>query len=1101
MAVNKIILDDINKIDNLSILSNTKLLTVLNTVIKNEKNLYAQLIEIVDFLNTTYFGESNSDNFITRPINGKVSSVSITNGKLIVSYYYEGAIHNVIYRLDIESSQHVDPEPFDPDVDPTPVPGYDTKPGSKVTILTQFIPEGDISILQPGEVGDYAYADGTIYVWKNDMWTEVTDAYGLYLYNNDIYKYDEGVMTVVLEGANKTPIITTLTRWENYMPDLVLQGNTVGDYAYIVNGVYVWNGTAWVTPTNYDYPLYYVWNNDLYELYETNKIKVVIKGDTKEVYHCIKFGGSAPSQVTNGAYIMTSDNHADDYEGDNCKIYKGENDSWSLLGSPTSNTTYIDCENKIIYYWDGTQFKTIANYSVGGGGVSIDIDTTISDPNSTHIPTVKAVTGYVDNKIANITVDDSIGWGEPDFNDPMRPEYYLEIDGELVRNDEEKQAQVKWGIDLYNWPIRCFNGTVDDIDIEGTFSGTKFTPTVYNGVVFAPSERIISNLGISYSFTSANVYYYLTGSYFVLKVVDNGETKYYSKWTNSHEWNNQLAMGARRDCVYSDISLEDDPNIAGTQGTSTDYRPVTTLQAKRISYVWGYSEGTPELERIDTLMTDFTKAVRDCLVENTLKKKGDMHLSDRIYYVGEYGKITSSYRTAHDSSMKCIIHNSNLYDAKSRWIIHDADYDRDYIFLQALDNNSGFTIDGGNGTLFIRSYANGVPLQKNASFCTVFNLSSSNNCTIKNIKIKTLRDKDNGVDAYIGTNPPLSSSDSYLRCFRFGSSSTNINIVNVSIQGFNMDMEARSSNPTNILFKNYTAIDGWQNHICGRNIVFDNCKIVQRPFAGVGMHIFYNQTSGTSVVDVKFIDCLLKQADGYGSVAYTCHGITTSSRNYFERCKLEGGYFFSGDQADNRFEFKDCTFIKNQTTSVYSTGVGVSNYFIAEEGANWRLHGCKVLLYRGYLFGSGNAGGIPKRYIQLKDCEVYTTMPNEGSIVRYNKPSPNAYTYSVGWESYDNVVTNFVNRPAGTIYEENAIFSIYNIVNSYGNNLTNLQKSNASDVAPDIDEVPEGFFYFDTTDGKPYWKAKTGSNPDTYGWVDATGTPILTGQTVENPTI
>ena len=97
MAVNKIILDDINKIDNLSILSNTKLLEVLNTVIKNEKNLYAQLIEIVDFLNKTYFGESNSDNFITRPINGKVSSVSITNGKLIVSYYYEGAIHNIIY--------------------------------------------------------------------------------------------------------------------------------------------------------------------------------------------------------------------------------------------------------------------------------------------------------------------------------------------------------------------------------------------------------------------------------------------------------------------------------------------------------------------------------------------------------------------------------------------------------------------------------------------------------------------------------------------------------------------------------------------------------------------------------------------------------------------------------------------------------------------------------------------------------------------------------------------------------------------------------------------------------------------------------------------
>ena len=503
MAVNKIILDDINKIDNLSILSNTKLLGVLNTVIKNEKNLYAQLIEIVDFLNTTYFGESNSDNFITRPINGKVSSVSITNGKLIVSYYYEGAIHNVIYRLDIEDSQHVDPEPIDPDVDPTPVPGYDTKPGSKVTILTQFISEGDLSILQPGEVGDYAYADGTIYVWKNDAWTEVTDAYGLYLYNNNIYKYDEGVMTVVLEGADKTPIITTLTRWENYMNNLVLQGNTVGDYAYIVNGVYTWNGTAWVTPTNYNYPLYYVWNNDLYELYESNKIKVVIKGDTKEVYHCIKFGGSAPSQVTNGAYIMTSDNHDDDYVGDNCKIYKGENGSWAIVGNPTQNTTYIDCENKIIYYWNGTEFKTIGNYGSGGG--TIEVDTNFSPTSNKPLANSFLTAQFLDlvgkvntntNNISNL--DEAIK--------------ELNIEETVINNLESNETNPKVNYNIEQTlsaivPIATVaNRNLTTRNIVGNVSATTFSDSNVQYRIIGPTtirENITVGSGSVLSFTKA----------------------------------------------------------------------------------------------------------------------------------------------------------------------------------------------------------------------------------------------------------------------------------------------------------------------------------------------------------------------------------------------------------------------------------------------------------------------------------------------------------------------------------------------------------------------------------------------------------------------
>jgi hypothetical protein len=40
-----------------------------------------------------------------------------------------------------------------------------------------------------------------------------------------------------------------------------------------------------------------------------------------------------------------------------------------------------------------------------------------------------------------------------------------------------------------------------------------------------------------------------------------------------------------------------------------------------------------------------------------------------------------------------------------------------------------------------------------------------------------------------------------------------------------------------------------------------------------------------------------------------------------------------------------------------------------------------------------------------------------------------------------------------------------------------------------IDEVPEGFSYFDTTDGKPYWKAKDPEDSTAYTWVDATGEP------------
>lgn len=963
MAVNKIILDDINKIDNLSILSNTKLLEVLNTVIKNEKNLYAQLIEIVDFLNKTYFGESNSDNFITRPVNGKVSSVSITNGKLIVSYYYEGAIHNIIYRLDIESSQQVDPEPIDPD-DPTPVPGYDTKPGSKVTILTQFIPEGDISILQPGEVGDYAYADGTIYVWKNDAWTEVTDAYGLYLYDNDIYKYDEGVMTIVLEGADKTPIITTLTRWENYMNNLVLQGNTVGDYAYIVNGVYMWNGTAWVTPTNYDYPLYYIWNNDLYELYESNKIKVVIKGDTKEVYHCIKFGGSAPSQVTNGAYIMASDNHDDDYVGDNCKIYKGENDSWTLLGNPVLNTTYIDCENKIIYYWNGSQFKSIANYSVSEGGISIDIAYTINDPNSTQIPTVKAVTEYVDNKISNISTEDTIGWGEPNFDDPYRPEYYLKIDGDLVRYDTTKQAQIKWGVNFYDWPLRCYNGTVSGITTVSTGAETF--------EVVGPSERFINYQGGLPEYTTYNVYLNTSTNAFVLKVEtvddDTTTTTYYSKWKNSYEWNALAATPiARRDCVFSDISIE----------------PGSIYKSVRTSKVFGYNGITDfEWRDITSLMTDFSAAVKSCLIANN----GNMRLSDRIYF--------------------CVYDTTNAETGSLE---------------TAFYRKSNFTIDGGKGVLFYRYFRNKANFDTsnaNTDIGLIY-LSSAHDCTIKNLTLRTLRDRDNNSvgNTNSSTKQFTSSSDSLFSAFRFsidgtGESMTvphDILIKNIDLQGFTADFMISpgtfpgSNRPQirNITIDGWKSREGWHNVLRGTNILIKNANYIQRPYSGPWMHIFYMQETlnHLTVEDSYFAhgndhSCVSMDA------AISCDNEWQVPKDIvFRRCTIEGNRLF---QANGNYGYVEQFLIENCVLrQLWSKYVGVNFYedndtMIFAKNADWTLKDCTLELKKGSAINQivAHSG----QNIKLINCDVYTDNPDDGTVVK---------NFISGTLTLENVRTNY----------------------------------------------------------------------------------------------
>ena len=217
--------------------------TVINKIIRNERNLYAQILEIIKFLENTYFKEGSTDNFDSKPINGKVSSVTISNGKLIVSYYLDGAIHDVTYLLDITK---------DGGSSGGDTIEYITNVSMGICRLTQMSYNEETEPLEDGDEGDFAYKEGIIFTWsvEDDEWQVVEEPEKYYVFEGDLYEFDktDGSITKILEGnKDAKPSIVKLKYYvPNSSPDnRHMTGNEVGDYGFFMDGIYQWDGQVW----------------------------------------------------------------------------------------------------------------------------------------------------------------------------------------------------------------------------------------------------------------------------------------------------------------------------------------------------------------------------------------------------------------------------------------------------------------------------------------------------------------------------------------------------------------------------------------------------------------------------------------------------------------------------------------------------------------------------------------------------------------------------------------------------------------------------------------------------------------------------------------
>lgn len=689
--------------------------------------------------------------------------------------------------------------------------------------------------------------------------------------------------------------------------------------------------------------------------------------------------------------------------------------SWVSIGTPKEDLLYLREELSTYYHYDGDEMIAM-----------LDADKMVSSIPETGgtsvFPTVAGVKNYVDGKDAAMKtyVDNAVanvdpsgesptvkGFGTDNYGNPLFPEYYLPVTfegetallGELYNSDdpdartaaEEYIANIKWGIPFYEWPLRCYNGAVSGI--------TPLETGAEDIEVFAPSERIIDKHGVynDDDHTTDDVYFYSTGGYFVLR----HNNAYYSVWKNSIEWNTKLGtLKARPDCVFSDIHIEDDPDLIGTEKTVNneyqDFRPSASGQSRRVSYI--YKDNA--LTEISTQMTDFTKAVSDCIASSTGKNAGDMRLSDRIYFLGNYAKTDSGDKV-------CIHFESGVRGAKghANMVVH-SDY------TTTIGNKSNFTIDGGKGVLFFRAYYTYVPRMKGWPWQPVFKLNNASNCKLRNLTMRVLRDKDNGGVNTIGynsnSNLPLSSSDSCLSAFEFGSDSHDILLENIDICGFNHDFLAMNAMPGSIVVKNLRSRGMLQNAISGPSWTMENWDVEQRDWAGSGAHIFYPQVNSSSYHNMKMKNSRLRQGE-YTSVAFGMHELednTVKCNIEFEDCVFEGSRFFEGSGTAQKASatFKRCQFKQIFNKYVY-TDLTDAAYFISVRSSSWVLDECLVKVMSGNVFG--NFAGVENERIILRNSEFYTLSPSDGGVII-------SAGNTVGKLTIENVRTNFTQGIIGS---------------------------------------------------------------------------------------
>ena len=176
-----------------------------------------------------------------------------------------------------------------------------------------------------------------------------------------------------------------------------------------------------------------------------------------------------------------------------------------------------------------------------------------------------------------------------------KDEAHLFGEGCIVKGTWKVAARPEWfgaqanGIPYYNRPLRCYNGWVNDVKV----SDKSIDVTIPH-----PSSHVVNkNFWTCIpSHTTDEVYYHAPSQSFVIQV----NHVYYSRWSNSNEWNDITTGKARKSAVFSDLKTRDTFIFDGKQ-----------------------------LVNIDSTMTDDT----DAFEKAVLMGRGNVELKDKIYYL------------------------------------------------------------------------------------------------------------------------------------------------------------------------------------------------------------------------------------------------------------------------------------------------------------------------------------------------------------------------------------------------------------------------------------------------------------------------------------
>lgn len=418
---------------------------------------------------------------------------------------------------------------------------------------------------------------------------------------------------------------------------------------------------------------------------------------------------------------------------------------------------------------------------------------------------------------------------------PLYPEYYG------AKGD---------GLNLYDWPLRCFNGII-------TVKKEETTNIDVN--IFAPSERIklwFNNL--PELITTDNVYFNKTTNHFVLFY----NNKYYNLWNKTKfvkPLEPKMDMnGLNEDNIWDDCSGGvSEYMINNVPREDVVFNDLTT----RKSYIWKEDE----LVDIDTLMTNDYAAIMNCLKTN----KGNMLLRPNTCY---YMKISKQLGdTATNPLFGC----------------------------------DGFEINGNGSTIFARrTDAGTVPTSTGGvQKIDVFRFSNSKNGKIKNLRIKALRDRDNGAPS---GHKRFSTSDSALVAFSIvsnkdkGKWSCNLTFDGIDCKGMYEDFDIRSGSDFTI--KNWKSREVCQNFGSCKNVLIINADIVQHPFCGSGMHLNYFGIKNCWAFNSRY-----RQGGPFTSVMLTHHASSTADDIHYINCIIEGNKVVQGTYMQHQY-FDYCIF-------------------------------------------------------------------------------------------------------------------------------------------------------------------------------------------------